>query len=473
MMLYAKQGKLMHKDLMRHCFAVAALASFLSSTPAWADLYTAEKAHEKGDLSGAFQQFKELAELGQPLAQFNLAVMYARGEGVTTSNTNAHAWASLAAQNGEARGKALADKLEPMLTPNSLRFSSDLQGQFSQAKLNERLLPQVLRGKEYMDRDPPRPLKPYVPGYPKDAERKGIQGETYVEFVVAPDGHPRIPRILYSLPSGYFEADVRESVMRSTYLPARINGEPISASTSMLYNFVVSSVTIRDYGALEARVNETKVKAEAGDPSAQMLYGMMLAGLPQLKQTYDKALPWFLKAAQAGSPYAQYQIGTGLLNGRGCQCDNIKGEIWLEKAAQADQADAQVSLAEYLLKGKQTTEATQGAMVWLERAAKQDNVSAKLLLSSILAANPFADIRDPARALALTNGMQHIYKDDPSFWEIRAAAFASRADYNAAVKAQSQALNEATRLGWDLAPMQQRASLYASHQPWRGDLLNF
>jgi TPR repeat protein len=62
-------------------------------------------------------------------------------------------------------------------------------------------------------------------------------------------------------------------------------------------------------------------KAEAGDPAAQMLYGMMLAGLPQLKQTYDKALPWFLKAAQAGAPYAQYQIGTGLLSGRGCQCD--------------------------------------------------------------------------------------------------------------------------------------------------------
>jgi len=464
---------MIHRDSMRHLIAVVALASLLSSTPALADLYAAEKAYEKGDFAGAFQQFKELAELGQPHAQFNLAVMYARGEGVTTSNTNAYAWASLAAQNGEARGKELADKLEPMLTPTSLRFSSDLQAQFGQAKLNERLLPQVLHGREYVDHDPPRHLKAYVPAYPKDAERKGIQGETYVEFVVAPDGHPRMPRILYSLPSGYFEEFVRDSVMRSTYLPARINGEPISASTSMLYNFVVNSVTIRDYGTLEARVNDTKLKAEAGDPSAQMLYGMMLAGLPQLKQTYDKALPWFLKAAQAGSSYAQYQIGTGLLNGRGCQCDNIKGEIWLEKAAQADESDAQVSLAEYLLRGKPSSEALQGAMIWLERAVKQNNVSAKLLLSSILAANPFADIRDPARALALTDGMQHMYKEDPSYWEIRAAALASRADYNAANKAQSQALNEATRLGWDLAPLQQRASLYASHQPWHGDLLNF
>jgi TonB family protein len=463
----------MRTDILRPFIALIAVASFLSSTPARADLYSAMQAYEKGDFAAAFGQFKELAELGQPRAQFSLAVMYARGEGVAVSNTNAHAWASLTAQNGEARGKELADKLEPMLTPNSLQFSAELQAQYGQAKLNERLLPHVLHGKEYVDRDPPRSLKPYVPSYPLDAQRKGIQGETYVEFTVAPDGHPRMPRILYSLPSGYFEEFVRDSVMRSTYLPARINGDPISASTSMLYNFVVKSVTIRDYGTLEARVSATRLKAEAGDSSAQMLYGMMLAGLPQLNQTYDKALPWFLKAAQAGAPYAQYQIGTGLLNGRGCQCDNIKGEIWLEKAAQADQADAQVSLAEYLLKGKPSTEALQGAVIWLERAVKQNNVSATLLLSSILAANPFADIRDPARALVLTEGIQHTYKEDPSYWEIRAAAFASSDNYAAAIKAQSRALSEATRLGWDLAPLQQRASLYASRQPWRGDLLNF
>jgi TPR repeat protein len=91
--------------------------------------------------------------------------------------------------------------------------------------------------------------------------------------------------------------------MRSTYLPARINGEPIAASTSTMYRIVVDPANIGDYGNLESLVNETKRKAEAGDPSAQMLYGMMLAGLPQLKQTYDKALPWFLKAAPAHQPW--------------------------------------------------------------------------------------------------------------------------------------------------------------------------
>jgi hypothetical protein len=453
--------------------AASIAALVFGANAAWADLYTATQAYDKGDFAGAFQQFKELAELGQPAAQLNLAVMYGRGQGVTANSTYAHAWASLAAQNGQERGKAVADELAASLTPTSLRVSAEIQAQYSQANLNERLLPHVLNGREYADRDPPKLLKPGALSYPLAAEHKGVQGKAYVEFVVAPDGHPRMPRVLYALPPGYFEDAVRESVMRATYLPARINGEPVAASSGIYYNFVDQSASMHDYGNLEHQVQEMKAQAESGDPSAQMLYGMMIAGLPQLKQTYEKAVPWFLKAAQAGAPYAQFQIGSGLLRGRGCLCEETKGEIWLEKAAQADQPDAQVSLAEYLLKGKPTAESLQGAMTWLERASKQGNTSGKLLLASILAANPSSDIRDPARALSLTEDLQRTYKEDPGFWETRAAAFASREKYGDALKAQARALSEATRLGWDLQPMKQRASLYASHQPWRGELLSF
>jgi TPR repeat protein len=278
---------------------------------------------------------------------------------------------------------------------------------------------------------------------------------------------------LYALPGGFFEAAVRESVMRSVYLPARINGQPISTSVSVMYNFTVPGVSIDDYHGLERRVHDTESKAAAGDPQAQMLYGMMIAGLPQLKRTYDQALPWFLKAAQAGAPYAQYQIGTGLLQGRGCQCDSSKGEIWLQKAAQADQPDAQVSLAEYLLKGEPNRESVTGAVVWLERAAKQGNGPAKLLLSAILAASPLTEVRDPPRALTLADGLEHDYRRDPCLWEIRAAADASRGDFKAAGKAQARAITEAKRLGWDLAKMEQRRSTYASERAWSGNLLDF
>ena len=468
-----KQGIVMHSSWIRNlAIALSYFVLALTSVPARADLYSADVAYKKGDYASAFEQFKELAELGQPQAQLNLAIMYFRGEGAPRSLTYAHAWASLAGENGEEKGKSLSAELEPQLTPTSLRLSSDIQGRYSPATLDARLMPRILKGKEYEDRDPVRPSKPFVPPYPEDARRKGIQGEVYVEFVVAPDGHARLPRILYALPAGYFESAVRESIMRSVYLPARINGQPVATTVSTFYNFKMSA-SIDQYGGLEQRVQETEKKAIAGDPSAQMLYGMMIAGLPQLKKTYDQALPWFLKAAQAGAPYAQYQIGTGLLRGRGCQCDAGKGEIWLEKAAQADQPDAQVSLAEYLLQDNHSRESVAGAMVWLERAAKQGNSSAKLRLAAIFAASPLSDLRDPTRALILADGLEREYRIDPSYWEIRAAANASRADFKAAVKAQAQAIAEAKQLDWDLAKLDQRQSMYASGRAWSGDLLDF
>lgn len=117
--------------------------------------------------------------------------------------------------------------------------------------------------------------------------------------------------------------------------------------------------------------------------------------------------------------------------------------------------------------------AVAGALVWLERAAKQGNGSAKLLLSAILAASPSPEMRDPARALKLADGLEHEYKHDPSLWEIRAAAKASGGDYKAAAKLESEAITEATSLGWDLARLKKRQLLYASQQAWSGNLLEF
>lgn len=461
----------MHTGWIGFWTGVLFTTACLYAMPSSADLYSAEVAYQKKDYSKAFEGFKELAELGQPRAQYALAVMYVRGEGVQISNTFAHAWASLAAANGQAEGAALAAALAPELTPTSLKMSADIQAQFSQTALDARLLPRVLHGREYEDREPVKPLKPFVPSYPGPAQMDGVQGEVYVEFTVASDGHPRMPRILYAVPEGYFEATVRDSVLRSTYVPARVNGRATATLVSMFYNFKMSGVSIHDYGSLEDRVHQTKVKAESGDPSAEMLYAMMIAGLPQLNQTYDQAIPWFLKAAQSGARYAQYQLGLGLLNGRGCHCDTSKGELWLEKAAQADQADAQVSLAEYLLKDQSKRDAVSGALTWLERAAQQGNVSAKFQLAAILAAYPTD--RDPKRALALIDSLERDYKNDPTLWDIRAAANASRGDYTAANQAESQAITRATRLGWDVSDLAQRASLYESGHPYSGNLLQF
>ena len=81
------------------------LAASLFSQAALADLFTAQLAYHKGDYERAFKDYRELAELGQPIAQYNLAILYENGEGVRQSDLNAYAWATLAAENGCAQAQ--------------------------------------------------------------------------------------------------------------------------------------------------------------------------------------------------------------------------------------------------------------------------------------------------------------------------------------------------------------------------------
>ncbi|HEY0766973.1 MAG TPA: hypothetical protein VGD47_03360 [Steroidobacteraceae bacterium] len=51
--------------------ALILLLAALLCGPAWADLFTAQLAYHKADYERAFKDYRELAELGQPVAQYN------------------------------------------------------------------------------------------------------------------------------------------------------------------------------------------------------------------------------------------------------------------------------------------------------------------------------------------------------------------------------------------------------------------
>jgi TPR repeat protein len=122
------------------------LLSVLFASPAVADLVSAGAAYQKGDFDAAFKDYRVLAELGQPMAQFNVAVMYARGEGTRPSDIYAYAWASLAAENGLEKAKVLADSLRPSLSlaPGSAQIAADIEAQYGHAVLDQRLLPKIV-----------------------------------------------------------------------------------------------------------------------------------------------------------------------------------------------------------------------------------------------------------------------------------------------------------------------------------------
>jgi hypothetical protein len=427
-----------------------------------ADLSTAIKAYEKGDYETAFNAFHELAQLGQPGSQFNVAVMYLNGQGTKPLKAYAYAWAQLALANGEADAQKIIDAVKPELTPGSLRIAEGIQQQYGREALEKNLMPRILDPARYAMAEGCRLKKAFTPAYPVEAERRGIQGNAFTEFTVMPDGTGRNPRIIYAVPSGLFDDAIRKSVLRSEFLTPIVDGKAVPCTMN---------IGRGQYEGLDVLVKKTKQKAEAGDTSSQMVYGMLLTGLPQLKKPRSEALPWFLKAAQSGHPTAQYTVGYSMLKGWGCECEENKGLEWLQRAAAADQADAQVTLASYSLRGEPDEVEIGKAKRWLERATERGSRDAKLYLAALLASTPSEAVRDPERARKLLDEVFRAVDDDPLAFEIRAAAAAGQKDFARAVKDQSRAVEMAKRLGWDLAPQLERLAAYQANTPWRGPLL--
>lgn len=445
--------------------------SLLLCRPARADLFTAQLAYSKGDYERAFHDYRELAELGQPLAQYDLAVMYYKGQGTRQSNIYGYAWATLAAESGEARGKALADELRPLLelAPGSEKIAADIAAPYRRAELDARLMPKV---EENSANDRACRLLKYPPiAYPPEAQQRGVQGNVLAEFTVMPDGRARHARIVYSLPVGVFERTVRDAVLHLSYPTRAADAKP--ARCVLMFRFAFQGQGAADYPRLEAYVSKTRAEAESGDVEAEFVYGMLLAGLPQLGHGMKDGLPWFLKAAQSGARTAQFEVGESLLLGMGCHCETNKADVWLRKAAEADQSDAQVTLAEYALRGTPDDASSRIAKTWLERAAASGSQDGMLYLSALLAANPLAELRDPPRALSLLGKVSRDLGGDPTEYEIRAAAQAASGEFASAAASERKALSMAQKLGWDVSPLKERLGRYQAAQPWYGNLLEF
>ena len=80
------------------------LAVLLGSTgTSWgADVNKGFAAYQSGDFATALREWRPLAEKGDADAQFNLGVMYSKGQGVPQDYKTAVKWYTLAAEQGVA-----------------------------------------------------------------------------------------------------------------------------------------------------------------------------------------------------------------------------------------------------------------------------------------------------------------------------------------------------------------------------------
>jgi len=83
-----------------------------------ADFDAGLAALQKGDYAAALREWTPLAERGDAVAQFNLALMYYRGQGVRQDDKTALRWFRLAAEQGHSEmAPELRNAIAKEMTP--------------------------------------------------------------------------------------------------------------------------------------------------------------------------------------------------------------------------------------------------------------------------------------------------------------------------------------------------------------------
>ncbi len=88
--------------------------------------------YEKGegvtqDYKEAVKLYRKAADQGNTDAQTNLGVMYGKGQGVTKDYVQAHSWLNLAAVQGKKYAGEMRDFLEKQMTPAQIAEAQRLE----------------------------------------------------------------------------------------------------------------------------------------------------------------------------------------------------------------------------------------------------------------------------------------------------------------------------------------------------------
>ena len=443
---------------------LGALALLLAAPSVRADFASGVAAYNEGRWDAALREFRALAELGHVESQFNIGIMHMRGEGVPRSEARGYAWVALAASAGHPKAAEVERELKPVYGADAAGLVADLESRFGLSAVRAQRLPEILPNCEYSTRTPARLSRVTRNLYPEGMQYTGAQGWMVLDFAVAPDGTARDYTILSSNSPDAWRPAAEEAMKEWRWDPALRDGEAVWSRHTVVMRFLVD-----DAGAfaISRWLGKVKEKADAGDAMHQYLYGIVIAGHPELRKPWSDALPWVEKAAIGGFPLAEYQLGMSLLEGRGCTADRGKALFWLQRAAARGVAEAQHTLAMELLDEPTPVALTASPIDLLRQAAQQDYRSSNMALARLLATGPEVTREGASEAVERSAAALKKNPRDPAALEAHAAALAAAGRFGEAVDHQRKALSLATKRGWALTPLQERLQAYEAGQPWR------
>lgn len=109
-------------------------------------------------------------------------------------------------------------------------------------------------------------------------------------------------------------------------------------------------------------------RAAGGDADSQLDVGNMYAKGIGTNIDHVAALEWFTKAAEQGNARASYRAGLALLEGKGTKRNSTQAAKWLKAAAEAGYAPAQNTLGEMHASGSGVRKDYDSALGWFNKA---------------------------------------------------------------------------------------------------------
>lgn len=129
------------------------------------------------------------------------------------------------------------------------------------------------------------------------------------------------------------------------------------------------------------------ILSDRGDARSQSTLGEIYRdGGPGLEKDLERAVSWFMKAADQGDPVGLFQLGLLYVNGTGVSPDRSKGVSLIEKAAEEGLPEAQYALSQAYQQGLGVAQDLERSIRWLVRAAEAGSPVAQASLAQRYAA---------------------------------------------------------------------------------------
>lgn len=460
---------------MRAISGRCAAASVLLALPfcAYADLDSAFKAYDAQQFERAYADFRELAELGSPLAQLNTGLMLTNGEGVKADVPGGYAWILAARDNGSGKATELAKQMESRFDVEQKASAQAHVERYGRAGTRSRLFPMVADPATIKDLSAAKPTGPLRVESPDSALVEGTLGFVETVLILGRDGAVHDVWVNLAAPQDMFESSVLSSARKWRFTPANSAAGAIAVASTYRFDFGLTGKDGKDLPRLVKLLAERRAAARDGKPQAQYQVARLLVRFPELSADEGEMLRMLQDAAKRGYPPAQQYLGLCML-GRAPQCQGAEGGglEMLARAGQSGNDTAQLLMA-ILSMAEGGAEGLVRARQWLEPGARAHTAQNEKYLASIMASAPQAELRDGARAVALIEPLlkRSGYARDPDVWQVHAAAKAELGAWRDAVDSQERAIGLVERFGWDGTGPRERLAAYRKSTPWRGDLL--